>query len=208
MSDTIPGQAEGHPEYVEQPQPPAPEKTPFFQRGWVRWVGGAVIAIWLFSQFGGDDEPTKASEETSQEATTDTEQKVDRTQPQAQAPEEEVPAPEEEPEPAEPAYDLEVDARTLIDAFDHNELQADLKYDNKTLKVNGVVTQIDTELFNEDKYTLSMTDGDKWAILSVTVDDIPKEELATVKVGQHVSVIADFDDGGDLGVLMNHGHLA
>ena len=57
-----------------------------------------------------------------------------------------------------------MDARTLIDAFDNNELAADGKYDGKTLKVTGVVDQIDTELFNDEKYILNLTDGDEWAI--------------------------------------------
>ncbi len=193
------------------PPPPAPKKKPLWGR-WYMVTAYVFVALMIIGGIaGGGEEPTvadQASASTEKEATNAEEPKVEgekAEEPKVEEPKAEEPAPA--PKPAS-EFDLAVDARTLIDAFDDNELAADAKYDGKTLKVTGVVDTIDTELFNDEKYVLNMTDGDEWAILTVSVYDMPSAELAKIKVGQTVSVIAEFDDGGDLGVTMKNGHLS
>ena len=41
----------------------------------------------------------------------------------------------------------------------------------------------------------------------MNVEGLSQDELAPIDAGDHVSVIADFDDGGDLGVEMSNGRL-
>ena len=101
-----------------------------------------------------------------------------------------------------------MNAGTLIKAFENNEVAADQTYGGKTLKVTGVVDKIDTELFDDSNYMLDLTDGSRFAFLTVSVHDMSQDELSTINKGQRVSVIADFDDGGDLGVDLKNGHLA
>jgi len=100
-----------------------------------------------------------------------------------------------------------VTAADLIKQFEENELQADAKYKGKTLKITGIVEQVDTEIFDEDAYVLDLTGGGDFEILAVHVHDIPTDDLASVNKGDKVTVTATFDDGGDLGVDVNDGVL-
>ena len=109
--------------------------------------------------------------------------------------------------PAQASKPVAVTAGDLIKQFEENELQADAKYKGKTLKITGIVEQIDTELLDEDAYVLDLTGGGDFEILAVHVYDIPTEDLASINKGDKVTVTATFDDGGDLGVDVNDGVL-
>jgi len=100
-----------------------------------------------------------------------------------------------------------VSAAHLIKQFEDNELKADAKYKDKTLKVTGTVEKVDTETFDDSDYVLDLNGGGDFEILSVTVYDIPNKDLGTINKGDKVTVTADFKDGGDLGVELNHGVL-
>ena len=100
-----------------------------------------------------------------------------------------------------------VTAADLIKQFEDNELQADAKYKGKTLKITGIVKQIDTEILDEENYVLDLTGGGDFELLAVHVYDIPTEDLASINKGDKVTVTATFDDGGDLGVDVNDGVL-
>jgi len=106
------------------------------------------------------------------------------------------------------AKPVAVKAGTLIKAFEDNELAADKTYGGKTLKVTGVVDKIDTDVWDDSEYILNLTDGGDYEILSASVHGMSQDELSHIKKGQTVTVIADFDDGGDLGVDLKDGHLA
>jgi hypothetical protein len=86
-------------------------------------------------------------------------------------------------EPAEPAFDLAVNAGKLSKPKGSNELAADQRDDGKTLKVTGVVDKIDTDIWEERKYILILTDGSEWAILWVGVEGLSAGELAKVNTG-------------------------
>ena len=81
-------------------------------------------------------------------------------------------------------------AADLIKQFEDNELQADAKYKGKTLKITGIVEQIDTEMLDEEDYVLDLTGGGDFEILAVHVYDIPNEDLATINKGDKVTVTA------------------
>lgn len=100
--------------------------------------------------------------------------------------------------PAGPDYTTTAGA--LIKEFEGNELAGDQKYKGKTVQVSGVVEKIDTELFNDEKYLLNITDGGDFEFLSVTCHDMSNDVLSKLSVGSAIKVIGDFDDGGDLGV--------
>lgn len=95
---------------------------------------------------------------------------------------------------------LSVTAAQLLKDFEDNELKADGKYKGKTLKVTGVVEEIDTDLFDDSKYLLRINGGGDFEFLSVTCHDMSTDVLSTLDAGKKVTVIGDFDDGGDLGV--------
>ena len=202
---------------VAQPQmAPAKKKRPVFRR-WYAIAGYGVAGIIIATQAGGGGDATTAVDTPSTSAPATASKPQDSTPPAetpseapaaSQAPAKPKPKPSKPAAPPAPAFDLAVDAGKLIKEYDDNEFAADQVYKGKTLKVTGVVDQIDTDLFDEDEYILDLTDGDEWAFLTVSVHGLSQDDLASVKQGQTVTVIAEFDDGGDLGVDLNNGRLA
>lgn len=187
-----------------QPAQPVKPKKAWYKRWWAILLG-VIIAIMIINGLNGGGE-TPATDETSSSAA---DAPADSA-PAAEAPAEDADAEEPAPAPAEkPAkeFDLAVKAQQLLKDFEDNELAADKLYADKTLKVTGVVEKIDTDLFDEDKYILRLTGGGDFEILSVNVEGLSQDELATLKTGQKVTVIAEFEDGGDLGVEMSDGKL-
>ncbi len=102
---------------------------------------------------------------------------------------------------------MAVKAAQIVKEFEDNELAADTKYKGKTLRITGVVDEIDTDLWDEDKYILSLGDGGDFEFLFVNCNDMSTKELSTLKKGETVTVIGEFDDGGDLGVEVKDCHL-
>ncbi len=96
-----------------------------------------------------------------------------------------------------------VNAGALVEEFESNELAGDTKYKGKTLRISGVVAEIDTDMWDDDKYILRIGSGDEYEFLYVNCHDVDNDELASLSVGQNVTVIGQFDDGGDLGVEVN-----
>ncbi len=183
------------------PTGPAPEqpkkKGKFWKIAGVATV--AIIGISALANAGGGDDKADADQPSHDRAPAASHQqrKAKADKPST--------APAEQPTAD---YDVAVNAGKLIKDFEDNELAADQTYKDKTLKVTGVVDKIDTEIFDDNNYVLDLTNGSQYAFLSVSVHDMSQDELSTIKKGQTVTVIADFDDGGDLGVDLKHGHLA
>jgi hypothetical protein len=155
-----------------------------------------VIAVAIFGG-GGDDADTTASDDT----TTVTTDSGDSTEVEEVA--EEEPAKEKKTKEAKPAKPapvkaMPVQADKLVKEFERNELAADAKYDGKTLRVTGRIDKIDTDVWDDEKYILRL--GKKWSFINVNCNDMPTDQLATLKQGQTVTVVGKFDDGGDLGV--------
>jgi hypothetical protein len=163
----------------------------------------AVIGV-VGSALGGED-TTDANDDT----TTVTTDSGDDTEVEAVADEKPAKKGKKKSKPAaKPAAvkAMNVQAARLVKEFERNELAADAKYDGKTLRITGRIDKIDTDMWDEDKYILRL--GKKWDLIGVNCNDMPTDELATLKQGQTVTVVGKFDDGGDLGVEVADCQLA
>lgn len=195
--------------------PDAKPKKPIYLRWWFIAIAVFVLLGVIGSLTGGDStEPTSAVDEPVASAPAEepdepaAEESKDAEEPTADETKEPKAKESKAPAPApEKEFDVAVRAGKLIDDFSENELAADRRYKGKTLKVAGVVDNIDTDLFDEDKYILGLTDGSDFAFLTVRVHDIPQKELLKLKVGQKVTIIGEFDDGGSLGVDLKDGRI-
>jgi hypothetical protein len=171
-------------------------------------LGGIVALAILGAIFGGgdDDADTTASDDT----TTVTTDSGDDAEVEEVADEE--PAKEEKSKKAKPATKpapvkaMAVQADAMVKEFEQNELAADAKYDGKTLRITGRIDKIDTDVWDDEKYILRL--GKKWSFINVNCNDMPTDQLATLKQGQSVTVVGKFDDGGDLGVEVADCQLA
>jgi hypothetical protein len=178
-----------------------------------RWwaVAAFVLIIGLAGAIGGGEDPAPAaatdkSDAKSPESETGSKSPEPATESKSPEPETESKPPEPEPEP-EPEP-ISVKAIKMLNEFEDNELAADAKYKGETLKITGVVDSIDTDILDEDKYILRMADGGEYVFLTVNCNDMSTDELSTLKKGQKVTVIGEFDDGGDLGVEVSDCKLA
>lgn len=123
-----------------------------------------------------------------------------------EAPVEEAAAPAKDEEKAKPkpkAKPMVVSTEDLIKEFQDSEFTADKKYKGKTLKITGgVVSSIDAQIFDDEKYDVSFDSGGEFEILSVNCRSVAAKYLDTLEPGQEVTVVGKFDDGGDLGIEM------
>lgn len=201
---------------------PVPPQMPQEQKkkgGALKWIaiglglllvlccGGAVLAM------GSDDEASSpetssVSESAETEAAEEPSPEESSTEASSKKADNKEEKQKEKPAEKPAGPDVTVTAGELIKEFEGNELAADQKYKGKTIQVSGVVDKIDTELFNEDKYLLNITDGGDFEFLSVTCHDMSTDVLSTLSAGNPVTVIGDFDDGGDLGVDLKNCKLA
>lgn len=140
---------------------------------------------------GGETEPTADSTPVA-------ETKADANTSEAKA--EATKAPAKKKPAKKKVKTVKVDAATLIKEFETNELAGDKKYKGKTIEVTGVVDKIDTEIWDDDKYILRIGTGEQFAFLNVNCNGMSTDELSTLSVGDDVTAIGKFDDGGDLGV--------
>jgi hypothetical protein len=193
----------------------AANKHPQFKKWWILIIV-AFAAIIVFASRGGDADAIRHSNVSSPESATETarQNRFDSENPNIDATTRTTTSESENSAASTPAPatdsatpDLTVYADELIDEFDDNELRADAKYEGKTLEVIGVVTNIDTELFDDEKYILSMNGGGDWDFLTVRCYDIDPGILMNIDIGSTISVIGDFDDGGDLGVAIRNCHI-
>lgn len=169
---------------------------------------GLVALFVIGAMLSPDDEPGSqtmsevAAAETDSSAEAAVESESDDEAEPAEEADEESDEPAEKPEkksaPAEKP--VKVEAAKMVKEFEKNELAADSKYKGKDLRITGVVSKIDTDVWDDDKYILALGSGDEWEFLTVNCNDMPTEELSTLEVGQTVTVLGTFDDGGDLGV--------
>lgn len=157
----------------------------------------AIIIIAVASSGGGGDKkaPTTASDNTSSSTTP--------------TPEEKATSPSASPTKAAPAAPkaVKVRAAKILKEFDDNEAAADAKYKGKHLRVTGKVGKVDTELLDDSQYIIEIGSGDPYEFTYVNCDDQTSAVAAKIKKGQKVTVTADFEDGGDLGVEVKNCNL-
>lgn len=175
-----------------------PKQANWFLRHKILSAILAVCVIGVIASAAGGGEKETVSADTDTAVVTDT--PTGAAEPATA--ESKAPEPvKAKPKPAATA--IAVTAGALLKEFEDNELTADAKYKGKTLKITGSIEKIDTEVFDENDYVLKLTDGGDFEFLSVDCYDIPNKALAKLKVGQEVTVIGKFKDGGDLGVTVN-----
>ena len=77
----------------------------------------------------------------------------------------------------------------------------------KTLRITGVVDKVDTEFWDDEQYTIQIGDGSDFVMWTVNANDMSATEAATVQVGSTITIVGEFDDGGDLGVEIANAKL-
>jgi hypothetical protein len=185
-----------------QPVPPPDAKEPWYKkkRWWVVAAVFVIIAIAAGGGSGGEDD--SGTDDTSAAAESESPTTEDQAKPDKKKTKQPEPEPEPEPE------GMPVDAGTILREFEENELAADSKYKGETLLITGIVDNIDTELFDDEAYVLRLKGGRGFAMLTLNCNDMSTDELATINVGEEVTVLGEFDDGGDLGVEVKDCELA
>lgn len=185
------------------PPPPNSTSSAKSEREWFKKkrfmipIGLVVLGV-IGSALGGGGEadPAAAADTTAVAKPADAKdtEKVaaDKSDPKA------TEKPKAKPKPKPKA--VKVEAVAMIQEYEDNELAADKKYKGKTIEVSGVVAEIDTEFFDTDQYVLRIGNGDEFEFLYVSCNDMSSEELETLTVGDGVTAVGKFDDGGDLGV--------
>ncbi len=150
-----------------------------------------VALIVISSALSGGGDPSPSNDDT---ASTSNDTAADDTATDAKQTEKATTKPKKK------VATVKVDAATLIKEFSDNELAADTKYKGKNIQVSGTVEKIDTELWDDDKYILQISGGGDFEFFTVNCSGMSNEELATLTVGDDVTAVGKFDDGGDLGV--------
>jgi len=100
-----------------------------------------------------------------------------------------------------------VEAKVILKEFEENEAAADAKYDGKVLKVTGVINSVDTELLDDSEYVVNIGTGSDWDVWTVNADDQSQDTVASLNAGDKITVIGEFEDGGDLGVELAHSEI-
>ncbi|MEQ7847349.1 OB-fold protein [Nocardioides kribbensis] len=104
--------------------------------------------------------------------------------------------------------DLKVTAKKILKEFEDNEAAADGKYKDKTLQVSGTVSKIDTELLDDEQYVIQVGAGTDFDIFTVNCDDQSSDDVSSLKKGKAITVIGEFEDGGDLGIELDNCSIA
>jgi len=108
---------------------------------------------------------------------------------------------------AEAPKAMPVQAKAILAEFDANEAAADAKYDGKVLQVTGIVDKVDTEIFDDSEYVIQIGGGSDFEFFTVNADDQSQDAVASLKKGDKITVIGEFEDGGDLGVELAHSQI-
>ena len=95
----------------------------------------------------------------------------------------------------------------ILQEFEENEAAADAKYDGKVLQVTGVVNTVDTEILDDSEYVINIGTGSDCDVWTVNADDQSQDTVASLTKGDKITVIGEFEDGGDLGVELEHAEI-
>jgi hypothetical protein len=202
-AQNTPAAAPVPPAATPAPSVAAPARPWWKKKRWI--ITGAVVALFVIAGIaggGGDNTTTDkttstaAKEPAATESSSASQPKSDKPTPTP------TPKPKAAPKPAEKP--IAVTAADIIRQYQDNELAADSRYKGKKLAVTGVISKIDTEMFDSNDYTVELNGGGEYEFLTVTAYDIPNSDIAKLQKGQRVTVVCDFKDGGDLGVDVNH----
>ncbi|MDR1251395.1 MAG: OB-fold putative lipoprotein [Treponema sp.] len=90
-----------------------------------------------------------------------------------------------------PSGTIEITAKQLYEAFRANQLQADMTYKDKTVKVTGVVAGINKDYL--DNYYVEIEGTSSFATVDVYVNASELNKIANLKKGQTVMVVGKCD---------------
>jgi len=191
---------------VGEPTPPTESKVkkPIYKRWWAIALAAVFVISAISQAMGGESDPAKAKADAPAVSAPVEEPKAEEP-PVSEKP---APAPVEKPKPAPKPSVVKVDAGTMLAEFEGNEAAADAKYKGKTVAVTGIVEKVDTEFWDDEQYTIQLSDGNDYAIWTVNCNDVSADVAAKVQPGSKVTVRGTFDDGGDLGVEVKDCTLA
>jgi len=96
--------------------------------------------------------------------------------------------------------EVKVEAKKILKEFENNEAAADVKYKGKTIQVSGIVDKDDTEMFEDEKYSVQVGAETQFELVTVNCNGQTSKNVTKIKKGQKITVVGAFDDGGDLGV--------
>lgn len=173
---------------------------------------GLVALLLVGSALGGGTDPssdttTAAASTTNKDASDDKRAAEDKTDSKDDAPA--ASKTTDPPKKDKPKTKVvRVRAERILKDYEDNELAADKKYKGKSIQVTGTVDKIDTEIFDTDQYVLRISDGSEFSFLTVNCNDMSSDELSTLTVGDRVTAVGKFEDGGDLGVELAKCKLA
>jgi hypothetical protein len=161
------------------------------------WAAGVVlVAIGASVGGGGGTEDAEAKDTKSVSASDTTEKNSSK------ATKKEEPKKEEAQEPA--VKPMGVQAAAILKEFEGNEAAADIKYQGKLLQVTGEVAKVDTEFLDDSEYVIQVNGGGDFEFTSVNCNDQAPGDVAKIQIGQQITVVGEFDDGGDLGVELKN----
>lgn len=189
---------------IPTPQPPAPEKGKswFARHKIMSTLGALVLVIIVISATSSNGSTSSNTEDTSATASSSTSNDTGVTDTA------DTSADESSSDAAPAEHAMKVKAKKIIREFENNEAAADVKYKGKTLRVTGVVAKVDTDMWDDSKYSIELNSGKQWDILTVSCNYVSEAVAAKVHKGSTVAVVGAFDDGGDLGVTLKDCTLA
>ena len=158
------------------------------------WAAGVVLIAIIGSALGGGGDTgtdTTATDDSSSESSNTDKKEAASSGKKSESTEE-----TKEPE----VKAMNVQAAAILKEFEGNEAAADMKYKGKMLQVTGQVSKVDTEMFDGDQYVIQVNGGGDFEFTNVNCNDQAPEDVAKIKIGQQITVVGEFDDGGDLGV--------
>ena len=159
-----------------------------------RWIAAMVLLVCIIigslSGGGSSDKPEAASDNGGTASSSPTSDSGSSSTKASK--------PKATPKPTAKA--MNVKAGQILKEFDENEAAADGKYKGKTFRVTGIVGKVDTELIDDNQYIIQVGSGSDYEFTYVNCNDISSSVAAKVNKGAKVSVLGEFDDGGDLGV--------
>ena len=155
-----------------------------------RWWAAGVVLVAIAGSVGGgagSDDAVAKETKTKTESSKSTKASPSESK-------------QEEAKQESAAKPMSVQAGAILKEFEGNEAAADMKYKGKLLRVTGEVSKVDTEMFDDEDYVIQINGGGDFEFTNVNCNDQAPEDVAKIQIGQQITVVGQFDDGGDLGV--------
>lgn len=160
-------------------------KKPFYKKWWV-WII-AIVIIGAFAnpsveQVKSTDDDAQVIAVSGDKAKISSDKKIEE-KPKVEKPVKEKPKAAEKPE----VETVVISASELYNAYDNNEVAADLKYRDKQLEVTGKVKDIGKDIF--DKIYVTLDVGAGIGSVYISFEKGQEDAIATLNKGQSLTVV-------------------